>query len=245
MIEKPNAVLTIAGSDSSGGAGIQADIKTFQEFNEHGVCCVSAVTCQNPDKIASILDMPIKIIEDQLKVLFDYYNIKFAKTGMLYSKQNMEKVLEYLLKYNFKLIIDPIFKSSSGKELMKPDAKDFLIKELLPKAFLITPNIPEAEEILGTKIVDENSQKKAAMDIKNLGVQAVLLKGGHLNQKPFKDILVHDSEIHEFQKNRTNISVHGSGCILSAAIVANLNKGLSLVEAINMAEKYLDKFFKK
>ena len=245
MASKPNAVLTIAGSDSSSGAGVQADIKTFQEFNEHGTCCISAVTCQNPDKIISILDMPIKIIRDQLTALFEYYDIQYVKTGMLYSKQAMEIILEFLLNYNFKLIIDPIFISSSGKELMKPDAKEFLINNLLSKAFLITPNIPEAEEILKTKIIDEVTQKEAAINIQKFGVYAVLVKGGHLQLNPFKDILVYNNELHEFPKQRTNISVHGSGCILSAAIVANLNKGLSLVESLNMAEKYVDKFFKK
>ena len=246
MSEKPSAVLTIAGSDSCSGAGIQADIKTFQVFNEHGVCCVNAITCQNPNKITSILNIPVKIIEEQLSILFEYYDIKYVKTGMLYTKETMEKTLDFLLKYKFKLVIDPIFKSSSGKELMEPDAKDFLIKKLLPKAFLITPNIPEAEEILGVHISDENSQKLAAFNIINLGINAVLLKGGHLKQDPFKDILALNDEIYEFPKRRTpDINVHGSGCILSAAIVANLNKGLSLLEAINMAEKYLDKFFKK
>ncbi|NHI91839.1 MAG: bifunctional hydroxymethylpyrimidine kinase/phosphomethylpyrimidine kinase [Candidatus Lokiarchaeota archaeon] len=245
MSRKPNAVLSIAGSDSSSGAGIQADIKTFQDFNEHGVCCISAITCQNPDKIISILDIPLNIIRDQLNVLFDYYDIQYVKTGMLYSKQIVEYILKLLLIKNFKLVIDPIFKASSGKELMISDAKEFLIKELLPKAFLITPNIPEAEEILGSKISDYAAQKDAAMRIKKLGSYAVLLKGGHLKEDPLKDILVYENEIHEFQKKRKNISVHGSGCMLSAAIIANLNKGLSLLDSINMAEKYIDKKFVK
>ena len=238
--QEKNAVLTIAGSDSSGGAGIQADIKTFKEFNEKGLSVITAITSQNPDKIISIQEIDI---ESQLTAVFDYYDIKFVKTGMLFSKNNVDIVLKFLSKYKFKLIIDPIFQASSGALLLKEDAREVLLKKLIPKAYMITPNIPEAEAILSIKITNLDSQISAAKALAKLGPHSVLLKGGHLTEDQFHDVLIIGDEIHKFLKKRVNKTMHGSGCRLSAAITANLNKGLSLVDAVTAAEKYIEKLF--
>ena len=242
--EDKNAVLTIAGSDSSGGAGIQADIKTFEEFNEIGLSVITAITSQNPEKIISIHEVPASSVESQLTAVFDYYEIKYVKTGMLYSKENIEIILKFLSKYKFNLIIDPIFQASSGAVLLQEDAREVLLKKLVPKAYMITPNIPEAEAILPLKIRNLDSQILTARTLLESGVRSVLLKGGHLTEDPFHDILVIGNEVHKFPKKRISMSFHGSGCRLSAAITANLNKGLSLVDAVTMGEKYIEKLFR-
>ncbi|MHA1783800.1 MAG: bifunctional hydroxymethylpyrimidine kinase/phosphomethylpyrimidine kinase [Candidatus Helarchaeota archaeon] len=244
-MKKQNAILTIAGSDSSGGAGVQADIKTFEEFNEIGLSVITAITSQNPEKIISILNIPERFVKDQLQALFDYYEINYVKTGMLYSKETIDVILHFLKENEFNLIIDPIFWASSGSSLMKVETKESLMKNLVPKSMLITPNIPEAEEMVGYKIKDEESQLKAARDIKKSGVHAVLLKGGHLQLDPFHDILIEGDNVHKFTKRRMKVSVHGSGCRLSAAITSNLNKGLTLAESVEISERYIEKFFKK
>ncbi len=241
--EKKNAVLTIAGSDSSGGAGIQADIKTFEEFNERGLSCITAITSQNPKKIIEIHEVPLNSVESQLTALFDYYQISFVKTGMLFSKDVIEVIEKFHNQYKFNLIIDPIFKSSSGTLLLKEDAREVLLKKLIPKAFMLTPNVIEAEIILSNKIYDLNSQVSSAKKLLKMGVHSVLLKGGHLTEDLFYDILIIGNEIYKFPKKRKNRSLHGSGCKLSAAIVANLNKGLSIFDAVSMAEKYIEKLF--
>jgi len=238
--EEKNAVLTIAGSDSSGGAGIQADIKTFEEFKEKGLSVITAITSQNPEQIISIQEVEI---ESQLTAVFDYYDIKYVKTGMLYSQENIEIILKFLLKHKFNLIIDPIFQASSGAVLLKEDARDALLNKLMPKAYMITPNIPEAETILPMKIRNLDSQILAARSLLKSGSHSVLLKGGHSIEDPIHDVLVTRDELHKFPKKRVNKSFHGSGCRLSAAIVANLNKGMILVDAVTEAEKYLEKFF--
>ncbi|WP_409227155.1 bifunctional hydroxymethylpyrimidine kinase/phosphomethylpyrimidine kinase [Gudongella sp. SC589] len=233
-------VLTIAGSDSSGGAGIQGDLKAFSANGTFGMSVITAVTAQNTQGVSLVHDIPRKVIETQISALFDDMEIDGIKIGMVSIPDTIEMIAKTLIKYSLpKIVLDPVMVSKSGSHLLQPDAVNALKDQLVPMAYLITPNIPEAEVLTGVKIKSEKDMIKAAKELMSLGCQNVLIKGGHL-EGPAVDILFDGMEIRRFHAERlASNSNHGTGCALSSAICSNLAKGLSLDDAVQNGKAYV------
>ena len=231
--------LTIAGSDSCGGAGIQADLKTFSALKVYGATAITAITAQNTKGVYEILPIPPKIIKKQIEAIVSDLPIKYTKTGMLYTTKTVDVVVNAIEEYDIKVVVDPIFKAGGGEILITKNAKKRLISRLIPKSLIVTPNKFEAEAISGIKISDLEDVKKAAEKIHNLGVKYVIIKGGHLNSREIVDVLYFDREIVEFKKPRVFRKLHGLGCTFSAAITAFLARGLNPLNAICEAEKII------
>jgi hydroxymethylpyrimidine/phosphomethylpyrimidine kinase len=229
--------LTIAGSDSGGGAGVQADLKTFAAAGVHGASCLTAITAQNTLKVASIHNIPTNIIEDQIRVVAEDLGVNAAKTGMLHTPEVIEKVAELVTEFGFPLVVDPVMVAKSGAPLLREDSVEILKHKLLPMATLVTPNIPEAEKLSGIAISDERDMRKAATRILDLGCRGVVVKGGHLTGEAV-DLLLWDGATHTFRRPRIEVSHdHGTGCSFSAAITAEIAKGSPVVEAVSRAKE--------
>ena len=233
--------MTIAGSDSGGGAGIQADLKTFSALGVFGTCAITALTAQNTVGVYDILPVPAKFVKKQIEIVLKDIEVEAAKTGMLYSSDIMEVVAETAESYGLKLVVDPVFRAGSGDLLIREEDKKSLIGVVVPKAYLLTPNKFEAEDIAGMKIENLDDMKNAAEKIADLGARAVLLKGGHLNEnsKTVTDVLYLNGEFRVFTKPRIDVKPHGGGCSFSAAITAYLAHGYSIAQAVDKAEKFI------
>lgn len=233
-------VLTIAGSDSSGGAGIQADLKTFSAHGVFGMSVITAVTAQNTQGVLAVEDMTSDIIGKQIDAIFTDIDVDGVKIGMVSQIETIKIIATKLKEYNPKvLVIDPVMVSKSGFHLLQPEAKEALINELLPLATVATPNIPEAEVITGITIESLKDMEKAAELIFKLGAKNVLVKGGHLENEA-TDILYDGKEFKYFKSERIKTkNTHGTGCTLSSAIASNLSKGLNMEEAISKAKEYI------
>ncbi|MBY7025484.1 MULTISPECIES: bifunctional hydroxymethylpyrimidine kinase/phosphomethylpyrimidine kinase [Clostridium] len=233
--------LTIAGSDSCGGAGIQADLKSFSANGVYGMSVITAITAQNTMGVFGIQDINPEIIESQIDVIFDDIIVDAVKIGMVSKIESIKAISNGLKKVQNlpKVVLDPVMISKSGFNLLSPDAKDALIEELFPLATLITPNLPEAEEILGMKINNLNEMKEAAKKLQELGPKYVLVKGGHLKDDATDLLLYEDEFICLPQKRINTIHTHGTGCTLSSAIAANLAKGLDIKESVIKAKEYI------
>lgn len=233
--------LTIAGSDSCGGAGIQADIKSFSANGVYGMSVITAITAQNTQGVFGIQDIYPEMIESQINVIFEDIEVHAVKIGMV-SRVESIKAIGRALRGVDKLpqvILDPVMISKSGFKLLSDDAKETLIDELIPLATLITPNLPEAEELLNRKITTIDDMKQAAKDIKKMGAKNVLIKGGHLESEA-TDLLYDGVNYIIFPQDRINtVHTHGTGCTLSSAIAANLAKGLTIDEAVAEGKKYI------
>ena len=238
--------LTIAGSDSCGGAGIQADLKAFSANYVYGMSVITAVTAQNTQGVFSVQDIDDEIIKNQIDAIFTDIRVDGVKIGMVSKIETINAIAEELRQYKpTNLIIDPVIISKSGFSLLKPESKKTLIKNLLPLADLITPNIPEAEEILkeiGSSIINIKTKEDmcdACKELIKLGCKNVLLKGGPLDGEAI-DVLFNGEEFHYFTSERIDTkNTHGTGCTLSSTITANLARGLSMEEAISEAKRYI------
>ena len=238
--------LTIAGSDSGGGAGIQADLKTFAASGVYGTSCITALTAQNTVGVNSIQAVNRSFMRAQLDAVFSDFCPVAVKTGMLYNKAILEEVCRAADKYRPQfLVIDPVMVSTSGARLIDPKASDELVRVLFSKATLITPNLHEAEAISGIKIDNESDMKIAARWLVNeTGAQAVLLKGGHLEGDESIDLLITRKENKIVRLTMPYINTrntHGTGCTLSAAITAYLALGHNLAASVKKAKSYLHK----
>lgn len=232
--------LTIAGSDSSGGAGIQADIKTMTLNGVYASSCITAITAQNTQGVRSVQEVDPDILRDQLDMVFEDIFPDAVKIGMVSSKTLIQVIAEALSRHKArKIVLDPVMVATSGARLMEEAALESLVKDLLPLADLITPNIPEGEILAGQEIKSSQDMEKMAKKIgEDYGV-AVLLKGGH--QISTANDLLYDGEgLTWFYGERVdNPNTHGTGCTLSSAIAANLAKGLSMEEAVKEAKAYI------
>ena len=233
--------LTIAGSDSGGGAGIQADLKTFHAHGVYGASVVTAITAQNTVAVTRAFDLPLDLIEAQLDAVFDDLDIAAAKTGMLSSAEIVETVAGALRDRRFEmLVVDPVMISKSGYKLLRDDAIESLKKNLLPLALVVTPNIHEAELLSGVRIDSADKMKLAAGRIRECGPRNVLVKGGHASFDRATDILYDGEQFHEFvSKFIQTKNTHGTGCTYSAAITARLALGEPLFSAIEHAKAYI------
>lgn len=232
--------LTIAGSDSSGGAGIQADLKTMTVNGVYAMSVITALTAQNTQGVTGILDVSPEFITEQMDAVFNDIYPAAIKIGMVSSPEIVEAIAASLEKYQAKnIVLDPVMVATSGAKLLKEEAMDSLINRLIPLADVITPNIPEGEILAGMEITNEDQMIKAAEKIGKKYDCAVLLKGGH-RVNDANDLLYRNGEFKWFRSERIdNPNTHGTGCTLSSAIGANLAKGYDIDQAIEKAKDYL------
>ncbi|MBU3190478.1 bifunctional hydroxymethylpyrimidine kinase/phosphomethylpyrimidine kinase [Clostridium bowmanii] len=239
-------VLTIAGSDSCGGAGIQADLKSFSANGVYGMSVITAITAQNTMGVFAVQDLEVEIIKAQIDAIFTDIVVDAVKIGMVSVISTIDAISEKLEQYKPKnIVLDPVMISKSGYSLLKPESKTALIKKLIPLASLITPNVPEAEEILRevgsdiTSIETVEDMETAVKEMYKLGCKSVLLKGGHM-QGDAIDVFYDGIEIIHFKSERINTkNTHGTGCTLSSAIAANLARGFSMKDAIKNSKEYI------
>ncbi|MBR5132520.1 MAG: bifunctional hydroxymethylpyrimidine kinase/phosphomethylpyrimidine kinase [Alistipes sp.] len=237
-------VLSIAGSDSSGGAGIQADVKTFASLGVYGTTAITAITAQNTEGVHSQLAITPQMVYDQILAVVDDLHPTVVKVGMLANADIALAVAEALAKYSLPLILDPVIVSSTGHRLLSLDALDALKQRLLPMSMLITPNIPEIEVLTGRSISSYHDKEQAALTLFGYGARAVLLKGGHEDGDQKSDILFINSQsgiesLTFTSETITTRNTHGTGCTLSSAIAAFIARGCDMVEAIREAKNYV------
>ncbi len=235
-------VLTVAGSDSGGGAGIQADLKTFAALSAYGLSAITAITAQNTQQVRAVFPVPAEIVGQQMSVVLEDFPVRAIKLGMLCNAEIVAEVGRQLENYpNLPVVLDPVLASSSGQQLLSTEGLQLMIEKLLPKVSLLTPNVDEVALLLGvsTETVLDNPEQ-CAQKILQLGCSAVLLKGGHRPGEQCEDLLLDGFESYSFSAPRVNTkNTHGTGCTLSAAIAASLAKGCSCSQAVGEAKKYL------
>ena len=241
-------VLSIAGSDCSAGAGIQADLKTFIANGVYGMTVITSLTAQNPQKVKMLEDVSIEMLRNQLEAILDVIEVSAIKIGMLNSKENGEVVYSNLLKYKAKnIVLDPVMIATSGKSLIKDETKDFLVNKLFKIADIVTPNLDETKEIVKIILKNENIENIDSIEkmktygkiIANFTEKWVLIKGGHLSNSAV-DILMNKDGIHILEGERiSSNNTHGTGCSLSSAIASNLAKGYSMLEAVKKAKNFV------
>ena len=233
--------LTIAGSDSGGGAGIQADLKTFQALGVWGMSAVTAVTVQNTKGVEGFEELSPRLVGDQIRAVATDIGVDAAKTGMLASRAIVEAVAEALSEVRIPfLVVDPVFVSKHGHPLLAEDAVDALRAMILPRATLVTPNLPEAAGLAGMPVRDRGDMGAAGRAILGLGPQAVLVKGGHLEGEDAIDLLVTAGGIEEIRAERIDTThTHGTGCVLSAAITAHLALGVDLHGSVRQGKAFV------
>jgi hydroxymethylpyrimidine/phosphomethylpyrimidine kinase len=231
--------LTIAGSDPSGGAGIQADLKTFHRFGVYGESVLTLVTVQNTQRVDRVEVLSPKLVVAQLQAVLEDIPPDAAKTGALGSAEVVRAIARAAASFRFPLVVDPVLISKHGRPLLDEAGVDALRGELLPCARLITPNVPEAEALSGIAIRGPEELRRAAERLRDLGARAVLIKGGH-REGPAEDVLLDGTAWHEFPAPRIDTRhTHGTGCTYSAAIAAGLAGGLALAEAVARAKRFI------
>jgi hydroxymethylpyrimidine/phosphomethylpyrimidine kinase len=235
----PPVALTIAGSDPSGGAGLQADLKTFHQFGVYGEAVVTLLTVQNTVRVSRVEVMSAELVLEQLQAVLEDIPPAAAKTGALGSVEIVRAVARAAASFAFPLVVDPVMISKHGSPLVAPEAVRAIREELVPAASLVTPNIPEAEALAGIPVRTDEDVRRAACAIHALGARAVLIKGGH-RQGDATDLLFDGSHWREFAGARVETRhTHGTGCTYSAAITAGLAGGLPLLEAVWRAKRFI------
>jgi hydroxymethylpyrimidine/phosphomethylpyrimidine kinase len=232
--------LTIAGSDSGGGAGVQADLKTFAALGVHGTSAITAVTAQNTVTVTDIFELPVEMITAQIEAIVSDLEVGAAKTGMLSSSDIIDAVAVAIAKHRItSVVVDPVMVAKGGARLLRADAIDALRMRLLPLAAVITPNLPEAEVILGRRVRTLAERRGAARDLVALGVRAAVVKGGHAEDDVI-DVFWDGTNMVELTGTRIPTgNTHGSGCVFSAAIAAGLAKGLEPLAAVRGAKEFI------
>ena len=240
---KPKSkVLIIAGSDSSGGAGIQADIKTVTALGSYAMTAVTAITSQNTKGVKAISSIPAKHIQKQIIMVLDDIGANAIKIGMLHNTSIIKCIHKTLKKYKIKnVVLDPVMVSKGGSKLVNSNSIKYLKKLLLPLCDLVTPNIPEAEVLTGYSILNKGDMIKAAKKIISMGAKSVLLKGGHLKNKMIFDILVSKKQIKIFPKRKIKTRhTHGTGCTLSSALATCLSQKINIYKSCKISLRYVD-----
>ena len=239
MARPTPVAVTIAGSDPSGGAGIQADLKTFHQFGVYGEAIVTLITVQNTRGVQRIEYLPADLVRDQIRAVIEDIPPGAAKTGALGTVDVIETIAELAGQFNFPLVVDPVLASKNGARLMSPDATEAFKIRLLPRALLLTPNLQEAEILCGFSVSDLSDMRRAAENLSKLGPKAVLVKGGHLAGDAV-DVLFCEGEWFEFPAPRIETrNTHGTGCTFSAAITALLARGCDLMTAVRGAKQFI------
>jgi hydroxymethylpyrimidine/phosphomethylpyrimidine kinase len=240
-LQRPPIALTIAGSDSSGGAGIQADLKTFQALGVFGMSAITAVTVQNTQKVYAVQEISPQIVHDQIVCLFDDTPIDAVKIGMVAGVALIEAIAAALASVRCPVVVlDPVMVSKSGYSLLAPDARSALIARLFPLATVVTPNIPEAEVLLGDTIGNEGQMREAARRIAAMGVAKVVVKGGHLKTATAMDIVFDGARMEDLTAERIPTrNTHGTGCTFSSAIAAHMARGIDFIQSVQRAKQYV------
>lgn len=233
--------LTIAGSDSGGGAGIQADLKTFQELDVFGMSALTAVTAQNTLGVQGVYPMSVEAVMEQIDSIAVDLAPHALKTGMLFNGDLIQAVSEKIKTYNWtNVIVDPVMIAKGGAPLLQEEAVSALIEYLIPLSLVITPNLPEAEVLIGSKIKSFADRKDAAKMIHQMGAKNVVIKGGHGQEEKLIDLLYDGDSFYEFTSTRVNTKhTHGTGCTFSAAIAAEVAKGKSVSEAVCLGKVFI------
>lgn len=239
--------LTIAGSDSSSGAGLQADLKTFAALGVHGLNAVTCVVAETPKVVTDIHPIPPIILQKQLSLLLKSYPIGVIKTGMLYSKAHIIAVHDLLENETIPLVVDPVMVASTGDPLLEESALNAISESLLPLASIITPNLPEAGILLGRPVLSREEQEEAALELSDQFDCACYLKGGHFEHSPeHRDLLAVSGKIKTFHAPHLKLpSTHGTGCTLAAALTAGICQGLNLEEAAAQAHAFTHRALKE
>jgi hydroxymethylpyrimidine kinase/phosphomethylpyrimidine kinase len=231
--------LTVAGSDSGGGAGIQADLKTFAALGVHGTSAITVITAQNTEAVGGVQTLEPDFVAEQIRMVADDIGVDAAKTGMLYSAPMVSRVARVLGKYEFPIVVDPVMVSKAGAPLLEDEAVETLKKELLPIATVVTPNVQEAERLTGRKIASADDAKRAAKEVvRELDARSCVVKGGHLGGAESRDLLYVDGRYVELEATRIHSkATHGTGCVFSAAIAAELAKGNTVIDSVKKAKE--------
>lgn len=236
MNDAPPNALTIAGSDSGGGAGIQADLRAFAAFGVHGLCAITALTAQNTRGVNAIHTAPRPILRAQLDAVLTDFRVGAIKIGMLATPALTREVALVLARHpRIPVILDPVLVATTGARLASHDLAPAIMRHLLARADLLTPNIPEAERLLGRRVATTADMRAAAAALLDLGARAVLLKGGHLRGNAISDLLLTPGGEHWFHQQRIRGESHGTGCSLAAAIAAGVARGHALEVAVEEA----------
>jgi hydroxymethylpyrimidine/phosphomethylpyrimidine kinase len=235
---KPVA-LTIAGSDPSGGAGVQADLKTFHQFGVYGEAVITLLTVQNTRTVSRVECVATDLVTQQVQAVLEDIPPHAAKLGALGNAEIVNAVASLAKEFTFPLVVDPVMISKHGTPLIPEDAKRALLDHILPVTYLLTPNLPEAAALTGQEATTRDDMKRAALRLRETGAQNVLIKGGHLSGAAY-DLLLADEKFYEFSSDRVEtVHTHGTGCTYSAAITAGLAKGDSLIEAVGKAKEFI------
>jgi hydroxymethylpyrimidine kinase/phosphomethylpyrimidine kinase len=240
--ERPFVALTIAGSDSSGGAGVQADLRTFQTLGVYGTCAITAVTAQNTDAVRAIHEIPPEMVGAQIDAVAEEFTLGAVKTGMLANAAIIQCVVERIRHWNLeRLVIDPVMVATRGRRLLREDAIAVLTLDLFPLAMVVTPNVPEAEVLLGRSIDSDPEVERATRElVERFGCSAAIIKGGHRQGPQAIDVLFDGERVHTFSDPRVaGTHLHGGGCLFSAAITAGLARGLALADAVADAKVHV------
>lgn len=233
--------LTIAGSDSVGGAGLQADLKAFEAVGVHGCSAITCVTSQNTRRVSAIYPLPPDHIAMQIRSVLEDVQLDAVKTGMLYSSEIVKTVSAVLREVEAPIVVDPVMTATTGGELHLSGFVETLVSKLLPMSAVVTPNLNEAERLSGIKVKDERTARRAAFEILELGPEAVLLKGGHLKGSEAADYLCMDGKVTKISSPRVDADVHGTGCALASLIAANIATGLELEAAVRRSKSMIYK----
>ena len=241
-MKSKSKVLIIAGSDSSGGAGIQADIKTVTALGSYAMTAVTAVTAQNTKGVKKIISIPVEIVQKQIIMILDDIGADAVKIGMLHNVGVIKSVYKTLKKYKSKnIVLDPVMIAKGGTKLINNNSIKYLKKLLFPLCTLLTPNIPEAEVLTGYSITNKEDMIKAGKKILNMGAKNVLLKGGHLKKKMIFDILVTKKFVKIIKKRKIKTrNTHGTGCTLSSALATCLSQKKNILKSCNISLTYVD-----
>ena len=232
--------LTVAGSDSGAGAGIQADLKTFAAHGVYGLTAITAVTAQNTLGVVTFQALPADLITAQIEAVVADIGVHAAKTGMLPNAASVEAVAAAVVDLEIPLlVVDPVMIATSGDRLLDDDAVGAMKAELFSRALTVTPNIPEAEALTGVTITSDEDRREAARAILALGAASVIIKGGHFPGEEISDLLFDGHSFHDFRGERVHGSTHGTGCTFAAALTSHLALGRGLVEAIPLAQRYV------
>lgn len=240
-MSKRAKALTIAGSDSGGGAGIQADLKTFHQFGVYGMSAITAITAQNTLGVSGVYPLPTEAVAHQIREVLHDIGADAAKTGMLFDAAIIQAVATELAPYrDMKLVVDPVMVAKGGAKLLLDEAIEALKTDLLPLAEVVTPNLPEAEVLTGMTIRTPEQMREGAKVIHAMGVRCVMMKGGHLEGNEVLDILFDGQSFYEISHERIQTRhTHGTGCTFSAALTAELAKGRPLVQAVETANRFI------
>lgn len=240
MTAKIPIAMTVAGSDSSGGAGIQADLKTFAALGVYGASAITSITAQSTQSITAIEDLSAKIIRQQIREITQDLHVGATKTGMLHTEEIIRAVAEEFSNCDFAVVVDPVMIAKAGSQLLEPNAIEAFKTLLLPKATVITPNRFEAEKLAGIEVKNIENAKTAAEIISKMGPKAVVIKGGHLEEENAIDLLYYEGKFQTFSTMRLNVTTtHGTGCSFSAAIAAGLAKGSDIPTATEKAKEII------